>query len=846
MPSQRPLTVLRAPGGFGKTTLLAQCCEAERERGLPVVWLQLDDEDDEAVVDTYLAFAFDAAGIDPVSAGAPDPGDGRHPRTRHLLGAVASAGTDCVLVLDEAERVTDAGALDLLGFLVTHAPPELHIAIACREVPLGLDVAVPVLEGRGEVLVADDLRFSARDAGAFLGEGWAPAELKALTASLGGWPIALRIRRNEGRAGAPGSDLAAADVVGSWVESRLWRSLPAEDREAVLDVGLFEWFDGELLDEVFDAAGVLRRIGAMPALGGLVEPVRIGRSDVWQLHALLREHCARRGWRERPERCRWVHRRIAGALARRGRFLAAMRHARAADDAALAATVLVDAGGILIWFSEGKDRLVAADRYLPRSLSGMVPRTVLVRAVALAAAGRLEEAHASLASLPPVPADGPPDLGLDAERTLARGIVAYLGCEPSDAGTVAMLADAVRLADAEDLDPALRGVMELVVCIAANQQGYLEEAGRRADRVERLLGRWPFVRLTVAAQGGLLAMAQGRVGDAAACYERAGRLARENYLRAPELAEKMDMFLRELALERCRHAVPGGTSAEPSPVAEGAEVAMRFAACDLTLAGAREEGVDAALVALDEMASAARRDGLAVLDRHLAAWRTSLLADAGRVGEAGRVWKAAAMPESDAACMEVQAGGWREVESVACARIRLLVAEGDLEAARRAGEALLQTCAASGNRRTEMRALALCARVEHEAQAPDAADGYLGRFVERYLETDYAYGLVRDGAAAAAMLTRFVGGASGRSRAAGEALLAAVRERPNAAGHRLTSRETEVLGRLETHRDKDIAAELGISHDGVRYHVRNLFAKLGVRSRGNAVRRARALGLMPD
>ena len=61
----------------------------------------------------------------------------------------------------------------------------------------------------------------------------------------------------------------------------------------------------------------------------------------------------------------------------------------------------------------------------------------------------------------------------------------------------------------------------------------------------------------------------------------------------------------------------------------------------------------------------------------------------------------------------------------------------------------------------------------------------------------------------------------------------------------LSAREQQVLQRLEGRRDKQIAAELGLSAHGVRFHLRNLFAKLGARNRAEALRRAREIGLIP-
>ena len=62
----------------------------------------------------------------------------------------------------------------------------------------------------------------------------------------------------------------------------------------------------------------------------------------------------------------------------------------------------------------------------------------------------------------------------------------------------------------------------------------------------------------------------------------------------------------------------------------------------------------------------------------------------------------------------------------------------------------------------------------------------------------------------------------------------------------LSAREREVLQRLEGQRDKEIAAALGLSAYGVRYHILKLFTKLGAGNRAEAMRRVREMGLVPD
>ena len=57
------LTVLCAPGGFGKTALLGQRCRELRRRGVAVAWLSLDEEDGRESVAAHLALAFERAGV---------------------------------------------------------------------------------------------------------------------------------------------------------------------------------------------------------------------------------------------------------------------------------------------------------------------------------------------------------------------------------------------------------------------------------------------------------------------------------------------------------------------------------------------------------------------------------------------------------------------------------------------------------------------------------------------------------------------------------------------------------------------------------------------------------------
>ena len=150
------------PGGFGKTALLGERCRARRERGVAVAWLSLVEEDGRGAVAAYLALAFEQAGFAPVDTGGETGGTvgtagaGRDPavasqaeyRLSLLIRALERRRRPCVLVLDELERLRSAEAIEVINSLLRRAPRTLHVAMAFRERPPGLDIAMFALEGR--------------------------------------------------------------------------------------------------------------------------------------------------------------------------------------------------------------------------------------------------------------------------------------------------------------------------------------------------------------------------------------------------------------------------------------------------------------------------------------------------------------------------------------------------------------------------------------------------------------------------------------------------------------------------------------------------------------------------
>ncbi len=850
MPTNRRITVLMAPGGFGKTVLMAECCRILAARGVPTAWLTLDAQDETSLLDTYLAFAFQRAGLDivdpPPSAEARLPA---HQRIEFLLRALEGRGEPCVLALDELERVTNAESVALINRLVRSGPRGLHLVVACRELPPGLDLSQPVFGGDAEILTVEDLRFSRQEISRFFGWKLSRRELQAVAAESAGWPIALRVDRNararRGRAQAK----VVRDVVDNWVASRLWNDLADEDRELLLDVGLLDWVDAELLDEVLSGTELMARLERMTHMQGLFEPVRGATTNVWRLHSLLREYCTERRRRETPRRYRSIHRRLAIALVRRGETVAALRHAAHTEDTGLVGRILSDQGGLRMLLREGPDRLVAADRFLTEATLARNPRLTLVRLVAYVMRGKLREARRMVAA---GVRDRPPsDAGIDwdTDWCLARGLLAQNGCDPMGSELMRQVrSEMEHLSESSKVEPGVRVAFEYGLCEMHEMKGEFDRALERDARARQGLGpESAYVRMALDFTVGQVAMAQGRVQEALAWYGRGQDAARRSYLNDPRLAVFGEVLTLELNLERNGIHADGKAARIPREFWQrGAQFSSYAAASAMAAEMAlMRQGVDAALSLVDEMVEFAHRATLTALVRYLGGLRVALLAGAGRVAKAEESWRISALPSSSDGCLDLTGQGWREMEMLSCARLRLLFARGDVDAGRRLAGELARTASDRGLRRTEMRARALCMALQESAGQRTAALGNLSAFLGLYSATDYAGAVVREGDTAVAVLEAMIdSGPDSAQRASAEALLSTTKPAGAVSPPALGSRTIEVLRRLETQTDNEIARALGMTRDGVRYHVRALFAKLDARDRREAVQRARSLGLL--
>ena len=170
------LTLVSAPAGFGKTTVLSDWVAGvgERDPAAHTAWLSLDDADNDLTrLLTHLVASLGTAGVDLEAATVLDPlpGDVTVALTA-LVNALARAGEQepgghWVLVVDDYHVIIAPEVHEAMAFLLDHAPGQLHLMIATRADP---PLPVARLRSRGQLVEVRgaDLRFTPDEAQQFL------------------------------------------------------------------------------------------------------------------------------------------------------------------------------------------------------------------------------------------------------------------------------------------------------------------------------------------------------------------------------------------------------------------------------------------------------------------------------------------------------------------------------------------------------------------------------------------------------------------------------------------------------------------------------------------------------
>ncbi len=192
------LTLISAPAGFGKTTLVSYWLEQVK---LPVAWLSLDEDDNDlARFLTYLIAALQTiwpeVGMDMLALLRASPAPRSHMLLSRLLNDLTAISETSILVLDDYHTVETEAIDEALSFFIEHMPARLHLVITSRVDP---NLSLSRLRARGQFneLRGADLRFTPTETAQFLQQmtnlSFTAEEVAALDRRIEGWIAGLQM-----------------------------------------------------------------------------------------------------------------------------------------------------------------------------------------------------------------------------------------------------------------------------------------------------------------------------------------------------------------------------------------------------------------------------------------------------------------------------------------------------------------------------------------------------------------------------------------------------------------------------------------------------------------------------
>jgi LuxR family transcriptional regulator, maltose regulon positive regulatory protein len=342
----RPLVLVCTPAGFGKTTLLADWATST---AMPVAWLSLDPNDN----DPGRFWRYVVAALDRVVEGlgehllpglSPASGTSSQSVVTALINRLQAAPDEVALVLDDYHVIEEPVIHDSLGFLLSHPPSRLHLAIASRSDP-PLPVARLRASGQLVELRAADLRFTPEETAAFLREVWKldlPVQtIAALESRTEGWVVGLQLAALSLQ-GRPDPDAFLDAFTGThryvldYLTEEVLEQQPDPVRSFLLQTSILERLCGPLCDAVTggsDGQGMLEELErANLFLVPLDEERRW-----WRLHHLFADLLRARMVQAQPDLVAELHRRAAGWCEQHGLIDDAIRHRLGSGDAPSAA-----------------------------------------------------------------------------------------------------------------------------------------------------------------------------------------------------------------------------------------------------------------------------------------------------------------------------------------------------------------------------------------------------------------------------------------------------------------------------------------------------------------------------
>jgi len=861
------LTVIKAPAGFGKTSLCIAWLDRLRADGVRVAWLSVDQEDDEPA--HFLSHLAQSLYRACAAEGAP-PGLAGDvsllvPRAviATLANTLAEIDDELFLFVDDYHLIATESIHEAVALLLAHAPSNFHLVLGTRA-----DPPLPLARLRaGNALLEIDatmLRFSADETGRFVQRecagGLPQASVDALHASTEGWAAALRLsapmlaRSQSGTWVAPSG---TARPIAAYLEEMLACQTP-KLVDFMVRTAILDRLSAPLCMAVTGAADSQNMLQALAMRQLLLDPLDV-EGRWFRYHQLLRDYLRQRLETAADIDIADLHRRASRWYAAQALWTDAVWHALEAGDAVDAVALIGRCAMSLVRKGDLMTLLGWQRRLPPDIMRGQVDvRLALARGMALAM--RFEEASAMVEAIELDAAQGPE---ADRDRYLweCRAIRALLTALRDDAqGALRLAEDCLRrpLSD----DPWMINVLSNVVRFAHWKSGDLERlyATPWIPYSPDENRRYPLSSVYRLCLLGLAELQQMRFDVAERYFLQAMRFAEDHAGPASTAAALCAPALAQLRYEQDRLEEAETLLVERMPVIDVAVLldSVLVAYTLLIRIAAARGHLDQAHAWIEQALTIGHQRAWHRLVAAILLERVRLLLAEGRAREAAacveqidRLVNTVDAPDCEACVSELDRYRTLGAASLAMAGARP-------EDAVRLLDALLRRFPRSRPDYLALRARTLLALACHASGSVERAVEECGRVLAS-IQSARAYRIILDqGPGVRALLelvrkaTVAAGGGAERLACIDELLERCneryqMRQKASSASVRdaLSAREGGILALIAAGQsNKEIARTLGIAPETVKTHIKSIFVKLSVEKRAHAVARAQSLGLV--
>ena len=872
--TQGPLTLISAPAGFGKSTLLSEWIHTS---GRPVAWVSLDEGDNDPI--RFLGYLVTA-----LQKLRPGLGEDALTAIRHiqsptqrtlepilnrLLNEIHALEEDLVLVLEDVHALDGPEVHQILQLLLDRLPPRMRLVLATRvDPPLHLSR----LRARGQLteIRARDLRFTSQEAADFLNQAMglslSTADVEALEERTEGWAVGLQMAALSLR-GRRDAETFIAQFTGShrfvldYLTDEVLSRQPELVRDFLLRTAILTRLSAPLCDEVTgrcDGQSILETLDGANLFLIPLDDTRtwyryhhlfgtllrhqlertLGASEVAALHLRASDWYAGHG---HPEDA-LEHALAAGALDRATELIS--QHA-------MPRLMAADAGTVIRWI-----------RAVPPEWLDRRPELRLTYAWTLVAQLELKEAEAQVRIAEPALGEAPgPEL--EAHLLTLRGLLTRAAGQTREAIGLYQRA----FACLEEEGHLLRGLLSLELGTAylttdepeAAERAFAEAraASERAGNAFGVLGaEWHLAEIQIA---------RGRLREADEIARRSLRWAESHGGRSSPAAAMAHGVLAEI--QRERDDLPGAVelAARAWELGKRGEIANGLLVGSLYMARVLQslEDFPGALAALDRAEEIMQRTGQPGWIALIHLLRAGIQLAQSRIEGNAAALEAATRWARDFGLLS----GWREgfeeklpglhrMEFPYLIVARILVAQGEEETALELLAVARERAERQGRLRSVIEILILQAMIRDSRGERETALAALRRALALAEPEGFVRIFVDEGLELAGLVRQAAPGTV--SPAYAQRLAEAFGEEPSppepAAPPRATAqelpeplsdREVEVLQLIATGlSNADAGRKLFIAPSTVKKHLENIYAKLGTRNRTQAIARAREAGLL--